>query len=66
MNTTTEQEEEVEVQEVVLVLRLTRRRHVTFTADTVDNEHHNLKKSKVCCIKHQKKGKCDVNKYERG
>lgn len=37
---------------------------VTFTKDTVDNEHSDKKKSKVCCIsKVRKEG--DVNKYER-
>ncbi|RVD91733.1 hypothetical protein TUBRATIS_18010 [Tubulinosema ratisbonensis] len=48
-----------------LVLKLKKKeKKVTFTQDTVDNEHSDKKKSKVCCIsKVHKKG--DVNKYER-
>ncbi|EHY64572.1 protein phosphatase 1 regulatory subunit 11 [Nematocida ausubeli] len=30
------------------------RRRVTFTRNTVDNEHLNRKKSKICCIYHTK------------
>lgn len=30
-------------------------RHVQWTEETVDNEHMNLKKSKICCIFHPKK-----------
>lgn len=33
-----------------LVLRLNPRPHITFTEDTVDNEHLGRKKSKRCCI----------------
>ncbi|KAJ1451188.1 phosphatase inhibitor-domain-containing protein [Pelagophyceae sp. CCMP2097] len=33
-----------------LVLRLRPRRRITFSADTVDNEHLRRKKSKRCCI----------------
>ncbi|OAG31927.1 protein phosphatase 1 regulatory subunit 11 [Nematocida displodere] len=39
-----------------LVFRLrgaTARKRVTFTRDTVDNEHLNRKKSKICCVFHQ-------------
>ncbi|KAI5189102.1 hypothetical protein NEMIN01_0268 [Nematocida minor] len=41
----------------VLVLRLRggpRKKRVTFTSDTVDNECLNRKKSKKCCIFHEK------------
>mmetsp|Transcript_3213 Transcript_3213/g.4449 ORF Transcript_3213/g.4449 Transcript_3213/m.4449 type:complete len:133 (-) Transcript_3213:241-639(-) len=36
-----------------LVLKLRPRRHITFTQDTVDNEHMNKKSSKRCCIFHK-------------
>lgn len=29
-------------------------KRVSFTSDTVDNEHLNRKKSKACCIYHEK------------
>jgi len=32
-----------------------RQRRVQWTEETVDNEHMNLKKSKICCIFHPKK-----------
>ncbi|ETA55725.1 hypothetical protein VCUG_02843 [Vavraia culicis subsp. floridensis] len=44
-------------------LRLVRRR-VTFTPDTVDNEHMGKKKSKCCCIYKTGNDKTK-NKYER-
>jgi protein phosphatase 1 regulatory subunit 11 len=31
-------------------------RHVSFTTDTIDNEHLNKKSSKICCIFHPKEG----------
>lgn len=39
-------------------------RRVSFTPDTIDNEHLNKKKSKVCCIFKMGKNK-KKNKYER-
>ncbi|KAH9387382.1 uncharacterized protein NEMAJ01_2278 [Nematocida major] len=30
------------------------RRRVSFTQDTIDNEHMNRKKSKACCIHHSR------------
>jgi protein phosphatase 1 regulatory subunit 11 len=51
------------------------RRRVTFEEGTIDNEHMNKKKSKICCIykKPRKPGEsssecesdCDVNNYEK-
>lgn len=38
---------------------------VTWTEDTVDNEHMGKKKSKICCIFCSKNKNTDVNKYER-
>lgn len=50
-----------------LILKLKKPRHVTFTEDTIDNEHLNKKKSKMCCIFHSSGNECmDRNKYERG
>lgn len=37
---------------------------VSFTPDTIDNEHHGKKKSKCCCIFKMGKDK-SKNKYER-
>lgn len=65
MNITTT-ELENNVVETVVVLRLRRRPQVRFTDETIDNEHLNRKKSKVCCIKHPDNSKKCVNKYERG
>lgn len=45
-----------------LTLKLKRR--VTWTEDTVDNEHAGKKKSKCCCIYKTGKDK-KKNKYER-
>lgn len=50
-----------------LVLKLVKRqKKVTFSSDTVDNEHLNKKKSKICCIFHSKNECLDKNKFERG
>ncbi|KAJ8612917.1 hypothetical protein CTAYLR_006187 [Chrysophaeum taylorii] len=38
-----------------LVLRLRPRRHITFSADTVDNEHMKKRSSKRCCIYHKRR-----------
>jgi hypothetical protein len=46
-------------------LRLVNARRVTFTPDTVDNEHSKKKKSKICCIKRTNCTNRDLNKYER-
>lgn len=56
------------VTQTVQKLKLRRRKKVTWSADTVDNEHMNKKSSKICCIHHSKHGgECkDKNKYERG
>lgn len=53
--------------ETVQKVRLRRRKRVTWTEDTVDNEHMNKKSSKVCCIHHSMAGhgSRDKNKYER-
>ncbi|KRH92550.1 putative phosphatase inhibitor protein [Pseudoloma neurophilia] len=40
------------------------RPRVTFTPDTVNNEHHGLRSSKLCCIFKIGKDK-SKNKYER-
>lgn len=40
-----------------LVLRLEPRRHISFTADTIDNEHMNKKSSKRCCIYHKQRAR---------
>jgi len=37
------------------------RKRVSFTKDTVDNEHQNKKKSKSCCIYH-KNQECENEK----
>jgi protein phosphatase 1 regulatory subunit 11 len=50
-----------------LVLKLVnRKKKVSFTSDTVDNEHLQKKKSKICCIFHSKNECKDKNKFERG
>ena len=36
-----------------LVLRLKPRKHISFSSDTVDNEHMQKKSSKRCCIFHK-------------
>lgn len=57
----------ITVTQTVQKVKLKRRKKVTWTADTVDNEHMNKKSSKICCIHHSKKQghQCDKNKYER-
>lgn len=58
--------QEVEPNNVQFItLTLVERRSVTFTPDTINNEHHNCKKSKVCCIKKENKALKDRNKYDR-
>lgn len=57
------------VTQTVTKLRLRRKKRVTWAAGTVDNEHMNKKKSKICCI-HHGRADCpdrdtDKNKYER-
>ncbi|EPZ35558.1 hypothetical protein ROZALSC1DRAFT_29637 [Rozella allomycis CSF55] len=44
----------------ITVLPRTDSRRVVFASDTVDNEHLNRKKSKICCIYHKshKDGDC--------
>lgn len=57
----------ITVTQTIQKVKLRRRRRVTWTEETVDNEHMNKKSSKVCCIHHSKAG-CgckDKNKYER-
>ncbi|KAI4291500.1 hypothetical protein PAPHI01_0774 [Pancytospora philotis] len=58
----------VTVTQTVQKVKLKRRRVVTWSADTVDNEHMNKKSSKICCIHHSKAeaGCKSKNKYERG
>ncbi|KAL0265803.1 UNVERIFIED_CONTAM: hypothetical protein PYX00_011518 [Menopon gallinae] len=46
-------------------LRLVQRKKVSFTEDTVDNEHLGRRKSKACCIRHINNECRDRNKYER-
>ena len=38
-----------------LVLRLKARKHISFSEDTIDNEHLHKKKSKRCCIFHKRR-----------
>lgn len=51
--------------EKTLRLRLVQRKKVSFTEDTVDNEHLGRHKSKVCCIRHISSELGGRNKYER-
>lgn len=37
------------------------RPHVTWTEDTIDNEHLNRKKSKICCIYHPPDEDCECS-----
>ncbi len=57
----------ITITQTVQRVKLKRKNRVTWTEDTVDNEHLNKKSSKVCCIYHQKKhSECEhKNKYER-
>lgn len=57
----------VTVTQTLVKLKLRRRKKVTWSEDTVDNEHMNKKSSKVCCIHNSKAGTgCKhKNKYER-
>lgn len=50
---------------LVLKLIKSKVRKVTFSKETIDNEHLNKKKSKICCIFHSKNENKDRNKYER-
>lgn len=63
---TPQNEETTTAQDQIVILRLVRRRVVTFRAGTVNNENLKRKKSKVCCILHEKLDKVNVNKYDRG
>ena len=55
------------ITQTIQKIKLKRRKKVTWTEDTVDNEHLNKKSSKICCIFHSKNDpKCrHKNKYER-
>lgn len=58
----------ITVTQTVQKVKLKRKKVVTWTEDTIDNEHMNKKCSKVCCIFRSKdRSECkDKNKYERG
>lgn len=49
----TESAEPKEEEKPRLILRLRPRRRITWTEDTIDNEHMNKKSSKRCCIFHK-------------
>jgi len=56
----------ITITQTVEEVQLRRKKKVAWTDDTVDNEHMNKKKSKICCIHHSKA--CNdrtKNKYER-
>lgn len=57
----------ITITEDVQEVRPRRERKVRWTADTIDNEHMNRKKSKLCCIFNSKckTGCSSKNKYER-
>ncbi len=57
----------ITITQTVQKVILKRKKRVTWTEDTVDNEHMNKKSSKVCCIFHtdNKPGCKHKNKYER-
>lgn len=57
----------ITVTQTVQKVKLKRRKQVTWTSETIDNEHMNKKKSKICCIFHSDSKNCcsDKNKYER-
>jgi protein phosphatase 1 regulatory subunit 11 len=48
-----------------LILKLVKKKKVSFSEGTVDNEHMNKKKSKICCIYHSNNEYREKNKYER-
>lgn len=59
----------VTITQTIRKVILKRRKKVTWTEDTVDNEHMNRRSSKVCCIFHSpdssSSGCTHKNKYER-
>ena len=57
----------ITITQTVQKVKLKRRKKVTWTEDTIDNEHMGRKSSKVCCIHHSKQQPhcLNKNKYER-
>lgn len=55
------------VQHTIQEVKFRRQRKVTWTPETVDNEHMNKKSSKICCIFHKEghTGCKNKNKYDR-
>ncbi|ELA42416.1 uncharacterized protein VICG_00515 [Vittaforma corneae ATCC 50505] len=58
----------ITITQTIQKVKLKRKKQVTWTEDTVDNERLNKKSSKVCCIFRSKdhSGCKHKNKYERG
>lgn len=57
----------ITITQTIQKIKLKRRKKVTWTQDTIDNEHMNKKSSKICCIFHSKnEPECrKKNKFER-
>lgn len=56
------------ITQTIQKVKLKRKKEVTWTEETVDNENLGKKSSKTCCIFHSKDncGHNHKNKYERG